>query len=156
VNDIRRGLVEVSLPGRFQVLPGRPQTILDVAHNPHAARTLAANLAAMPPAGRTIAVFAMLRDKDIAGVVQALKGRVDIWLLAGIDQPRGAKAEDLLEILRNEGLASRAECFQTVGEAYGRACKLAGEDDKMLAFGSFYTVAEILSLHTQANPRTTD
>ena len=81
-DEIRRGLLEVSLPGRFQVLPGKPRVILDVAHNPHAATALAGNLAAMPPAGRTIAVFAMLRDKDIAGVVQALNTTVDVWLVA--------------------------------------------------------------------------
>src|SRR5512135_435036 len=74
---VRRGLVELSLPGRFQLLPGRPQIILDVAHNPHAARALARNLAALPPA-RTFAVFAMLRDKDMAGVARALDGKVDI------------------------------------------------------------------------------
>ncbi|PIU17539.1 MAG: bifunctional folylpolyglutamate synthase/dihydrofolate synthase, partial [Gallionellales bacterium CG08_land_8_20_14_0_20_59_87] len=60
---VRRGLAEVELTGRFQLVPGRPQLILDVAHNPHAARSLAQNLANLPPA-KTFAVFAMLKDKD--------------------------------------------------------------------------------------------
>ena len=92
---VRRGLVEVTLPGRFQVVPGRPQLILDVAHNPHAARSLAQNLAAMPPCRKTYAVFAMLKDKDMAGVALALKEQVNEWLVAGIDAPRGASAAEL-------------------------------------------------------------
>jgi len=144
-NDIRRGLLEVVLPGRFQVLPGRPQIILDVAHNPHAALALAENLGNLPPSGKTIAVFAMLRDKDIAGVVRNLRGVVDIWLLAGIDQPRGASAEELLAVLRAEDLAEKALLFADVAAAYLRACNMAGDDDRIAAFGSFYTVADVLS-----------
>lgn len=144
-NDIRRGLLEVVLPGRFQVLPGRPQVILDVAHNPHAAQALAGNLKNLAPAGKTIAVFAMLRDKDIAGVVQHLREAVDIWLLAGIDQPRGASGDELLAVLETEGLAGRAEVFGDVAAAYRHACDMAGEDDRIAAFGSFYTVADVLS-----------
>src|SRR5690606_2071093 len=69
---IRRGLVHVDLPARFQALPGQPMTILDVGHNPHAARALATSLKALPAGGRTIAVFSMLKDKDIEAVVAAL------------------------------------------------------------------------------------
>ena len=144
-DDIRRGLLETAVPGRFQVLPGRPLKILDVAHNPHAARALAANLQAMPPAGRNIAVFAMLRDKDIAGVVRAARDQIDLWLLAGIDQPRGAGAGELERILTELGLASRAQAFATVAQAYRHACDLAAVDDKIIVFGSFYTVAEAMT-----------
>ena len=145
-DDIRRGLLEVAVPGRFQVLPGRPQKILDVAHNPHAARALAANLRAMPPVGRNIAVFAMLRDKDIAGVVRAIKDQVDLWLLAGIGGPRGASADELMRVLDELGLAARAQAFPTVAEAYRHACDKATDDDKIVFFGSFYTVAEAMTL----------
>lgn len=144
-DDIRRGLLEVAVPGRFQVLPGRPQKILDVAHNPHAARALAGNLRAMPPAGKNIAVFAMLRDKDIAGVVRAIREQIDLWLVAGIGQPRGASADELLRVLTGLGLASRARVFPTVAEAYRNACDLAAVDDKIIVFGSFYTVAEAIT-----------
>ncbi len=144
-DDLRRGLLEVTLSGRFQVLPGRPQTVLDVAHNPHAAAVLAANLRAMPPAGKTIAVFAMLGDKDIAGVVHELRDVVDVWLLAGIDQPRGTNAEKLMALLREQGLAQRARCFGDVAAAYRCARDMAGDDDRIAAFGSFYTVADVLN-----------
>ena len=143
---MRRGLLEAVVPGRFQVLPGRPQRILDVAHNPHAARALAENLRSMPPAGKVIAVFAMLRDKDIAGVVRAMKEQVDLWLVAGIDQTRGASADEILEVMEQEGLARHAETFASVADAYHHACAKAAEDDKILVFGSFYTVAEAMIL----------
>jgi len=144
-DDIRRGLLAAVVKGRFQILPGRPQRIFDVAHNPHAARALAANLRAMPPAGKIVAVFAMLRDKDIAGVVRALKDQVDLWLVAGIDQARGASAEDMLCVLARENLAERTEAFASVADAYRHACDKAAEDDKILVFGSFHTVAEAMT-----------
>ncbi|MDD5240152.1 MAG: bifunctional tetrahydrofolate synthase/dihydrofolate synthase [Sulfuricella sp.] len=144
-DDIRRGLLTATVAGRFQVLPGRPQRIFDVAHNPHAAKALAANLRAMPPAGKIIAVFAMLRDKDISGVVRAMKDSVDLWLIAGIDQARGASADEVLGVLAREGLAERAEAFASVADAYRHACDKAAEDDKILVFGSFHTVAEAMT-----------
>jgi len=140
---VRRGLVEVALPGRFQVLPGSPQIILDVAHNPHAAKSLAQNLAALPPA-RTFAVFAMLKDKDMAGVVRALKDQVDVWLLAGIAAPRGATAAELASVLAAEGVEGSIQEFSTIENALHHACNLASENDRIAAFGSFYTVAEVM------------
>jgi dihydrofolate synthase/folylpolyglutamate synthase len=94
-NAIREGLCGVSLAGRFQVLPGRPSIVLDVAHNPHAARALAATLGAMGYFPETIAVFGMLADKDIAGVIAALAARVDRWFVATVPGPRGASADAL-------------------------------------------------------------
>ncbi len=140
---VRRGLAEVTLPGRFQVLPGKPMLILDVAHNPHAARALAQNLASMPPA-RTYAVFAMLRDKDMAGVARALDGQVDTWLVAGIDAPRGASATELAEVLRVQPVRGGIELFNTPADALRHACNAAAENDRIVAFGSFYTVADAM------------
>ncbi|MDA8383262.1 MAG: bifunctional tetrahydrofolate synthase/dihydrofolate synthase [Betaproteobacteria bacterium] len=142
---IRTGLARASLPGRFQVLGGRPQTILDVAHNPHAARALAANLAARPFAGRTIAVFAMLADKDIEEVAGTLSPLVDRWMAAGLGEPRGASAEELRR--RLSGLpADAVSVYPGVELAYRRALALAGENDRILVFGSFHTVAAVLRL----------
>lgn len=141
---VRRGLVEVALPGRFQVVPGRPQLILDVAHNPHAAASLARNLAGMPPCPRTFAVFAMLKDKDMTGVVRALNDQVDVWLVAGIDAPRGATAAELAQVLAAEGVRGELRTFATVSDAVQHACNAASENDRIAAFGSFYTVAEVM------------
>ncbi len=142
--DVRRGLLDALPAGRFQVLPGTPSVVLDVAHNPHAAAALASNLAAMPCSGDTIAVFAMLADKDVAGVVQATKRHIGRWLLADIREPRGAKAGELLQTLRAQGAGEGAELFPSVDDAYRRACILAKENDRIIVFGSFYTVAAVL------------
>jgi len=142
---VRRGLVEVQLAGRFQVIPGRPQLILDVAHNPHAARSLAQNLADLPPCPHTWAVFAMLGDKDMAGVAAALDPHIDTWLVAGIDAPRGASAAELAQVLQNTGVRGDIQAFPDVGEALRYAYNAAGENDRISAFGSFYTVAQAMA-----------
>ncbi len=140
---VRRGLVEVQLAGRFQFVPGKPQLILDVAHNPHAARSLAQNLANLPPA-KTFAVFAMLKDKDMAGVVQALNAQVDVWLVAGIDAPRGATATELAQVLKNSGVGGAVVVCDSIAASLHEASKHADENDRIAAFGSFYTVAEVM------------
>ncbi len=141
---VRRGLVEIDLPGRFQILPrapGSPTIILDVAHNPQAVAVLAANLAALGSGARTIAVAGMLADKDIAGALSELKGRIDFWLLAGLDTPRGAPAAALAAIVAEHELGGSVECFASPAQACACAAKRAGEDDRILVFGSFLTVA---------------
>lgn len=145
VNDIRVGLLQVENPGRFQVLPGRPAVILDVAHNPQAARALAAGLAAMGGSGRTLAVFAMLRDKDIAGVAAAVAAQVSHWFIAGLDGPRGAAAGELGRILSAASIAAVTRCGD-VPAAYSQACDIATENDRIVVFGSFYTVAAVMQL----------
>ena len=141
---VRRGLVEVVLSGRFQVVPGRPMLILDVAHNPQAARSLAQNLADLQPCHKTFAVFAMLKDKDMASVARALKGQVDVWLVAGIAAPRGATATELSRVLYAEGVKGAVLTFVTVTDALQHACNEAVDNDRIIAFGSFYTVAEVM------------
>jgi dihydrofolate synthase/folylpolyglutamate synthase len=141
---IRRGLVEVDLPGRFQVLAGRPRVILDVAHNPHAAARLAENLERMQPRARTLAVFAMLKDKDIEGVIAAVSAQVDEWLIAPLPGPRGADLARVERALLAAGVAVPASSFADVAGALQRARERAGPDDKILVFGSFYTVGDAL------------
>ena len=141
---VRRGLVEVQLAGRFQLVPGRPELVLDVAHNPHAARMLAKNLASMPPCAHTYAVFAMLSDKDRAGVAAALDAYIDTWLLADINAPRGAKATDLAAILQGVAVKGALLTFGSVADALRYAYDAAGETDRIVTFGSFYTVAEAM------------
>ena len=93
---------------------------------------------------KTFAVFAMLKDKDMAGVVHALKGQVDVWLVSGINAPRGATAAELAMVLEKTGVAGEILTFATVTEALQHACKEAAENDRIAAFGSFYTVAEVM------------
>ena len=142
---VRRGLVEVSLPGRFQLVPGKPTLILDVAHNPHAARSLAENLASLPPCPHIWAVFAMLKDKDMAGVVSALDPHIDTWLVAGIATPRGASPEKLEQVLEQCQVRGGIKVCKSIFDALSHAYKAAGENDRIVAFGSFYTVAEAMA-----------
>ncbi len=142
---VKRGLLEVEWPGRMQVLPGRPTVVLDVAHNPHAARALDDALGGMGYHPNTYAVFGMLRDKDIDGVIEILKGRFDHWFIAGLDSvtSRGATLESLAQKMAAHGLGERFSRHVSVAHAYAAARERAGQDDRIVAFGSFYTVAEI-------------
>ena len=137
--EIRRGLAEVELAGRFQVLPGRPQVILDVAHNVQAATILARNLGASAFAPRTIAVCGMLRDKDIAGVLRELAPRITQWHLASLPGPRGASADELASHVKN------ARLHASPAAAFAAARVEASENDKIVVFGSFLTVGEVIS-----------
>lgn len=143
---VREGLLAVSLPGRFQVLPGRPTVVLDVAHNPHAARALSDALGNMGYHPQTIAVCAMLADKDAAGVAGALRSRIDRWFVAGLPGPRGGGPARLRDALHAAGVATDAiRTFDEVGAAYRAARGVAGEADRIVVFGSFLTVAAALS-----------
>jgi len=144
MQDIRNGLARVELPARFQVLPGRPAVVLDVAHNPQAAAVLAENLDDMGFYPQTHAVFGMLRDKDIGGVCRAVKGRISTWLAAGLSVPRGASAQALAHALASAGAAGEVSCFDNPREAYAAATKRANENDRIVVFGSFHTVAEVM------------
>ncbi|MDQ3260334.1 MAG: bifunctional tetrahydrofolate synthase/dihydrofolate synthase [Pseudomonadota bacterium] len=145
LQDIKRGLLELDLPGRFQVLPGRPTVILDVAHNPAAVKVLAQQLGHMGRFRKTHAVFGMLKDKDIGGVVNVMTGLIDIWHLGSINAARGASAEDLLMYF-SDGRNEDVSCYPSVAAAYNAACRQAEQDDRILVFGSFYTVAEVLKV----------
>jgi dihydrofolate synthase/folylpolyglutamate synthase len=150
--EVRSGLALVELPGRFQVLPGRPAVILDVAHNPHAAATLAQNLGNMGFFPYTYAIFGAMADKDIAGIIAHLKDHVDHWCLTDLPLPRAAKAADIADMLEDAGVTPRDEpdaqrsisCFATPAEAYANARSRAGENDRIAAFGSFLTVAGVM------------
>jgi len=142
MQDVRRGLAQVSLPGRFQVLPGRPQVVLDVAHNPEAAAVLAANLGESGYAPETIAVVGMLKDKDIAGVLRAVAPRITRWHLATLPGPRGAGAELLEKTMLQEKIQTPTQKHETVAAALAAARSEAGEGDKIVVFGSFLTVAD--------------
>lgn len=143
---VREALVGIELPGRFQVLPGRPVTVLDVAHNEEAALALADNVAAMGFHPRTLAVFGIMADKDIGAVVAALKPRVDRWLLATLPQPRGATSTLLRARVEEAGVAADAILtFDNPGAAYRAAREMATEADRIIIFGSFLTVAAALA-----------
>jgi dihydrofolate synthase/folylpolyglutamate synthase len=145
MQHVRQGLMLVELPGRFQVQPGRPSVVLDVAHNPQAAGVLADNLGNMGFYPETWAVLGMLADKDVAGVLELMAGRVDHWLLADLPGPRGLSAEALAEKVREVKEGADIRCFPTPAEAYAAAQELVAEDDRIVVFGSFLTVSDVLA-----------
>jgi dihydrofolate synthase/folylpolyglutamate synthase len=141
---IRQGLMLVDLAGRFQVLPGQPCVVLDVAHNPQAAGVLADNLASMGFYPETWAVFGMLADKDVDGVIARMRGRIDHWLPCTLPGPRGLDAGTLAARLAAAG-EEVVDCFASARQAHACAQKRAGEGDRIVAFGSFLTVADVLA-----------
>jgi dihydrofolate synthase/folylpolyglutamate synthase len=150
--EVRTGLVTVELPGRFQVLPGRPTVILDVAHNPHAAAALNQNLGNMGFHPYTYAVFGSMHDKDIDGVIAAMSEHVDHWCLADLPSPRAASASELaakVQIAQPQGVANSDErtikIFDDPAAAYANAMGRAGENDRIVVFGSFLTVAGVMA-----------
>ncbi len=150
--EIRSGLVMVDLPGRFQVLPGRPVVVLDVAHNPHAAAVLQQNLDNMGFHPVTYAVFGAMQDKDIAGMVKQLKNSVDYWYITDLPLPRAASVEYIQSILTkeldqknlNSNNEPQVQCFKNPADAYTFALSKARENDRIAVFGSFLTVAGVI------------
>jgi dihydrofolate synthase / folylpolyglutamate synthase len=145
--NIHEALGAVKLLGRFQQILANPQIVVDVAHNPQAAKSLANNLKSMPCAGKTLAVFAMLADKDISGVVSAVKSHIDAWFLADIHTARGASAKDLDKILKLQVVQLPTQLFANVTDALASACKNANKNDRIIVFGSFYTVADAIAVY---------
>ena len=142
---VREGLVNVEWPARFQVLPGRPAIVLDVAHNPQAAQVLASNLSDMGYFSQTTAVFSILGDKDIEGVAAMMTGAIDRWLIAPSEGTRGADVTRIRGALISSGIAGAeiVDCAN-IAEALALAKESAGEADRIVVFGSFVTVAAAL------------
>ncbi len=135
---IRQGLQTASLPGRFQIVSQEPLLILDVAHNPHAARYLTDKLAQLPKQGKVRAVVGMLSDKDIGGTLACLSEQVDEWYCAPLEGPRGASAEQLAEHL------AQSRQFSDVETAWRQAMQDAEPQDVVIVCGSFHTVAHVM------------
>jgi dihydrofolate synthase / folylpolyglutamate synthase len=140
---IAKGVATAHVPGRLQkVERDGVELVLDVGHNPQAARELAAWVAARPAAGSTVAVYAALRDKDARAVVSALAGSIRVWHLAGLDAGgRGQDAAALAARLRDTA-ARNARQHPDVATALHAAITQACPGDRILVFGSFHTVAE--------------
>lgn len=141
---IKRGLLLVENPGRFQVLPGRPLTVLDVGHNPHAARALRRSLINLMFAEKRTAVFSILADKDIDGVLDIVKDQFDEWHIAPLDVPRGMTADAFVRKLSEHGIEN-VKVFENIEKAYRAALEKAGENDRIVVFGSFHTVAAVMA-----------
>jgi dihydrofolate synthase/folylpolyglutamate synthase len=143
---IRAGLSNVQWPGRFQILPGQPAIVLDVAHNPHAASALAHNLDAMGFYPRTHAVVGAMADKDLTGLLKRLLPLVECWYFCDLPTPRAATAIELRNTWQTlSPLASAtAHLFTGPHQALSQALAAADPADRIIVFGSFFTVGGVL------------
>lgn len=142
---IREGLMLVELPGRFQIQPGKPTVIFDVAHNPQAVSVLSENLSNMGYFPETWAVVGMFSDKAVAESLARVAGRIDHWLPATLPGPRGMSAATLRDVMLSIGLAVDEPGFDSPADAYRAARARADESDRIIVFGSFLTVADVMS-----------
>ena len=147
---LAQGIAQAQNTARFQIIQQQPEIILDVAHNPHAARALASSLNALP-AKRTLAVFSILADKDSDAVISTLQGSIDEWYIAPLDLPRGMTLTALTAKLKKHDIQT-IHPHNTIQAAYTAALSQVTENDRIIVFGSFHTVAEVLgSLKDKAN-----
>ncbi|KQQ84988.1 bifunctional folylpolyglutamate synthase/dihydrofolate synthase [Xanthomonas sp. Leaf131] len=139
-----QGITSAQVAGRLQRIDvDGVQVLLDVGHNPQAARALSEALGAQAHAGSTHAIYAALADKDVLGVVEAVAAQIDHWTLAGLDGARGQSAEALQQRLQGSA-AAQALCQRDVASALRAVLASAKPGDRVLVFGSFHTVADAL------------
>ena len=144
---LRSGLSLVELPGRFQLLPGQPAVVLDVAHNPHAVAALTANLDAMGFYPVTHAVFGAMADKDLPTMLARIAPLIDRWYFCDLPTPRAAKAADLKALFDtlDNPLKATALCFTNPLEAHAAARAESTPADRIVVFGSFVTVGAVMA-----------
>ena len=138
---VRNGFALVELPGRFQVVPGQPALVLDVAHNPQSVAALALNLDAMGFYPRTRAVFGAMRDKDIAGALERIRPIVDEWHLCALPTARAASPDEIAAALGDGAVVHR---HATPSDALRAALAASDPADRIVVFGSFHTVGGVL------------
>jgi dihydrofolate synthase/folylpolyglutamate synthase len=144
---VRNGLAMVELPGRFQIVPGEPMLVLDVAHNPHAVAALAENLDAMGFYPTTHAVFGVMADKDLEAILARVGPLVDRWYFTDLPTPRAARAADVQAFWasRNTRKDVRASLHEEPMAALRAAIEAADPTDRIVVFGSFFTVGGVLA-----------
>lgn len=157
VQAVRAGLALVDLPGRFQIVPGQPTLVLDVAHNPQSVATLAVNLDQMGFYPRTLAVFGAMADKDLAVMTSHIVPLVDEWHLCALPTARAAGTDQLAGCIR-EACAGRGRAMPPLhahadpAAALSAALAAADPTDRIVVFGSFYTVGGVLRNSLPSRP----
>jgi len=142
--SIQQGLENVQLTGRFQLIPGEIPVLLDVGHNPQAVRTLAEYISNMFPDRRIHAVFSMMKDKDIPGVVEIMNPVVHDWFFAPLANPRAATESVMREIFSQSSVSNVSFGFSGFAEAFSAAKNQSQKGDLLLVFGSFFLVSDCL------------
>ena len=143
--NINRGIKQVSMIGRAQRLCSQTDYLFDVAHNPASASALANKLQQLPKTAKTYAVFSILAGKDIYNTIKPLLGLIDAWFIAGLNEARAATLEQIEQQLAAHHVESWYT-FASIEEAFEAAADQAKTDDRVVVFGSFYTVGKTLTL----------
>ncbi len=148
IGMIKTGLLKTTLIGRFQVLPGNPQTILDVAHNPHSVNTMLSNMLKLPFAPQNVAVFGIAKDKDAVEVIKRCANKFDKWFIAQTNIVRGMDTNNIAKILMEQGISSKniVECV-SIATAYQEAHQI--KNARIICFGSFLVVEEAYKIIEQ-------
>ena len=141
---VQAGINRFRLNGRLQIIPGEVQKVLDVAHNPQAARALAENLRLIPCVGKTHILIGMLKDKDHQGVLKPLQAVADSWNIVSLAGQRGTPAPALMAELKSLGVSQPVRAFAAVKPALARLSRTARPGDRIVITGSFITVGEAL------------
>lgn len=149
INDevIKKGLMETIWPGRIQIVSQRPYMILDGAHNPSAAQSMAETIRTHFNYENLILVLGILKDKDIAGICREILPLAQHVILSAPDSDRAATAQELYQIIQTNGLAGKQDIIiiSRLSEAIIKAKASAGEKDLILVTGSLYTIGEVMS-----------
>ncbi len=144
--SVDRGLNNINLLGRFQRISNSREIILDVAHNLDSAKVMVKNLQDLDPVAKTYAVFAVLADKDVDGIIDSVKGLIDKWFISQLDTERTLNCKKLQKILKQNCPDCNVQDYPSISEAYLAAKQAAGNSSRIVVFGSFLTVAEVLSI----------
>ncbi len=144
--SVDRGLNNINLLGRFQRISNSREIILDVAHNLDSAKVMVKNLQDLDPVAKTYAVFAVLADKDVDGIIDSVKGLIDKWFISQLDTERTLNCKKLQKILKQNCPDCNVQPYPSISEAYLAAKQAAGNSSRIVVFGSFLTVAEVLSI----------
>lgn len=141
---IRTGLQNIQLDGRLQVVSNNPEVIVDVSHNKQAAESLAEWLKNNPIEGKTFAIFAVLKDKMAMDWLHNFSGLIDVWCISEVESERAMPTNELLKVLAD--FANLIVSFQTVPKAMKAARTMSSKTDRIIVFGSFYTVSEVMKI----------
>jgi len=154
--NIADGLQQVKLQGRYQQLSDQPVIVVDVAHNEQSAQMLHNTLSDIAVRGKTIAVVAMLADKAVDEVLTVVSPQIDYWFSAGLRVSRANSAKNMAQAVRDLHSDVKLSACETVAEACTKACALAAENDRIIVFGSFYTVNEAITFFDSDNDGSND
>ena len=148
--NLDKGIKNISLLGRYQILSDKQEVILDVAHNEDSAQKLQENLR-KKSSQHTIAIIGILKDKDVYSLIKPMISIVDEWYCVTIDNSRGMNAKEIKTRMSTLVSKKNIHTFDDIADASSRALSTLNSDDRLIIYGSFYTVSDYLSYHQSLN-----